>query len=148
MFRKYFKDSLVDIKVGYIGGTAESPSYRLVCSGTTGHAEACKLEFDPSKVTYAELVEFFYNMHDPTQVDGQGPDKGTQYRSAIFAQSPEQLDIAKKVTAEVQEKYYKGKPIATQLQLGGKFWPAEDYHQDYLNENPGGYECPSHFLHW
>jgi len=149
MFRKYFdKKGLIESKVGYIGGKTVSPNYRDVCSGTTEHAEAMQVTFDPSKVSYAELVEFFYNMHDPTQVNGQGADRGSQYRSAIFVHSPDQLEIAKKVTAEVQEAHYKNKTIATEIVEGGKWYTAEDYHQDYLNENKGGYHCSAHYLHW
>ncbi|KAM0754786.1 methionine sulfoxide reductase A [Meredithblackwellia eburnea MCA 4105] len=130
MFRKHFGNKgLLDAKVGYIGGSAEDPSYKQVCTGQTGHAEALKVTFDPSKVSFAELVEFHYRMHDPTQVDGQGPDRGTQYRSGIFTTSPEQAEIAKKVTAEVKEAHFKDQTIATVIQPAGKWWDAEDYHQ-------------------
>ncbi|KAK4058267.1 hypothetical protein OIO90_000424 [Microbotryomycetes sp. JL221] len=149
MFRKHFKDKgLIDAKVGYIGGNAESPSYRQVCSGSTNHAEACKIDFDPSKVSYAELVEFHYRMHDPTQYNRQGPDVGTQYRSAIFTTTQQQQDIAKQVTTEVKSKHYPNDQIATTIEPAGKWWDAEDYHQEYLHHNPSGYECPSHRLHW
>ncbi|ORY88830.1 peptide methionine sulfoxide reductase MsrA [Leucosporidium creatinivorum] len=149
MFRKHFTNKgLIDAKVGYIGGQSEDPTYRQVCSGTTNHAEALKVEFDPSKVSYAELVEFHYRMHDPTQVNGQGPDIGTQYRSAIFFLSPEQEQTAQKVTAEVQEQHFPKDKIATKIEPAGKWWNAEDYHQEYLHHNPTGYECPSHRLHW
>nr|XP_019043867.1 peptide-methionine (S)-S-oxide reductase [Kwoniella bestiolae CBS 10118]OCF22797.1 peptide-methionine (S)-S-oxide reductase [Kwoniella bestiolae CBS 10118] len=133
---------------GYTGGQAENPSYRQVCSGTTGHAEAVQLSYQTGSVSYAELVEFFYRTHDPTTVDRQGPDRGSQYRSAIFFHSPEQEELAKKVTEEVQEKYLKGKPIVTQITKAGKWYPAEDYHQEYLDNNPGGYECPTHRFYW
>ncbi|KAK4051947.1 hypothetical protein OIV83_002652 [Microbotryomycetes sp. JL201] len=154
MFRKHFSGKegssggLIDAKVGYIGGNAENPSYRQVCTGSTNHAEACKIDFDPSKVSYAELVEFHYRMHDPTQVNRQGPDVGTQYRSAIYTTSPEQEQIAKKVTGEVQQTHYPKDKIATTIEPAGKWWDAEDYHQEYLHHNPSGYECPSHILHW
>ncbi|OWT38453.1 peptide-methionine (S)-S-oxide reductase [Cryptococcus neoformans Bt1] len=133
---------------GYIGGHAESPSYRQVCTGATGHAEAVKVTYQAGSVAYAELVEFFYRTHDPTTVDRQGPDTGTQYRSAIFYTTPEQEETAKKVTAEVQEKYLKGRPIVTQIAKAGTFYQAEDYHQNYLDNNPGGYECPTHRFYW
>jgi len=150
MFIKYYKSKDVITRVGYTGGNASDPSYRAVCSGITGHAEACRVEFDPSKVTYPELVEFFYRTHDPTTVDSQGGDRGTQYRSAIFYHSPEQKEIARKVTEEVQEKYFapKGKRIVTQIVEAGKWWDAENYHQEYLFKNPDGYQCPTHRLHW
>ncbi|KAK8853471.1 peptide-methionine (S)-S-oxide reductase [Kwoniella newhampshirensis] len=133
---------------GYTGGHADNPSYRQVCTGSTGHAEAVKLTYQKGSVAYAELVEFFYRTHDPTTVDRQGPDRGSQYRSAIFYHSPEQEEIAKKVTAEVQEKYLKGRPIVTQIAPAGKWYPGEDYHQEYLDNNPGGYECPTHRFYW
>nr|XP_031860345.1 peptide-methionine (S)-S-oxide reductase [Kwoniella shandongensis]KAA5527417.1 peptide-methionine (S)-S-oxide reductase [Kwoniella shandongensis] len=115
------------------------PQFSAISGYTGGHAE------NPS---YAELVEFFYRTHDPTTVDRQGPDRGSQYRSAIFFHTPEQEDIAKKVTAEVQEKYLKGRPIVTQIAAAGKWYPGEDYHQEYLDNNPGGYECPTHRFYW
>ncbi|GAA5975555.1 hypothetical protein JCM10908_005200 [Rhodotorula pacifica] len=148
MYRKHFKDRLIDAKVGYTGGHVDTPNYRQVCTGATNHAEALKILFDPSKVSYAELVEFHFRMHDPTQHDRQGPDVGTQYRSAIFTLSDEQAEIAKKVMSEVQEAHYPNKKIATVIQPAGKWWDAEDYHQEYLHHNPSGYECPSHILHW
>ncbi|GAA5855552.1 hypothetical protein JCM8547_007887 [Rhodosporidiobolus lusitaniae] len=148
LYRKAFKTGLIDTKVGYIGGTAETPDYRQVCTGSTGHAEALKITFDPSKVSYAELVEYHYRMHDASQVNRQGPDTGTQYRSVIFTFSDEQAEIAKKVQDEVQLAHYPNDKIATIIEPAGKWWDAEDYHQQYLHNNPGGYECPSHHLHW
>jgi len=135
---------------GYTGGkeTSKQPTYREVCSGATGHAEAVKLTYQTGSVGYGELVEFFYRTHDPTTVDRQGPDRGTQYRSAIFYTTPEQKEVAEKVTQEVQEKYHKDHKIVTQIQSLGAFYNAEDYHQDYLNQNPGGYECPTHRFYW
>jgi len=137
-------------RVGYTGGSADSPNYRQVSSGGTGHAEAVRLEFDPNVVSYAELVEFFYRTHDPTTVDSQGPDRGSQYRSAIFTHSDEQEATAKRVTAEVQEKHFtpKGKKIVTTIQPAGQWFDAEDYHQEYLFNNPDGYQCPTHRMHW
>ncbi|GAA6002245.1 hypothetical protein JCM10207_003144 [Rhodosporidiobolus poonsookiae] len=138
MYRKWFGNKLIDAKVGYIGGHAENPTYRQVCTGETAHAEALKVTYDPSKISFAELTEFHYRMHDPTQVDRQGPDRGTQYRSAIFTTTDEQAEVAKKVQAEVQEAHYPGQPIATKIQPAGKWWDAEDYHQEYLHNNPSG----------
>ncbi|KAJ7144710.1 peptide methionine sulfoxide reductase [Mycena crocata] len=138
--------------VGYTGGLADSqnPDYRSVCSGATEHAEAVRIEFDPIVVTYADLVEFFYRSHDPTTVNRQGGDVGTQYRSAIFTTTPEQAVIAKRVTEEVQAKHFspKNKTIATQINAAGPWWDAEEYHQLYLFKNPTGYQCPTHRLHW
>ncbi|KAJ2964555.1 hypothetical protein NQZ79_g536 [Umbelopsis isabellina] len=148
LYVKHFKKDGVTTRVGYIGGNVDSPNYRQVCGGDTEHAEAVEVTFDPSKVSYATLTEFFYKLHDPTTVNAQGPDRGSQYRSAIFYHSDEQKKIAEEVTADVQEKHYKGKKIVTQLVPAGKFWTAEEYHQKYLDKNPGGYECPTHFLRW
>ncbi|KAK9763005.1 Peptide methionine sulfoxide reductase [Basidiobolus ranarum] len=148
VFQKHFKKEGIQTKVGYTGGVVENPGYRQVCNGDTEHAEAIEILFDPSKVTYDTLTEFFYRMHDPTTANRQGPDVGTQYRSAIFYHTPEQKEIAEKVTKEVQEKHFKGQPIATQIIPAEKFYNAEDYHQQYLDKNPHGYECPTHFLRW
>ncbi|SJL08354.1 related to Probable peptide methionine sulfoxide reductase [Armillaria ostoyae] len=138
--------------VGYTGGkeASQNPGYRAVCSGETGHAEAVKIEFDPAIVKYDELVEFFYRTHDPTTANRQGADTGTQYRSAIFTNSPEQEVIAKRVTEEVQTKHFtpKGKTIVTEILEAGPWWDAEEYHQLYLFKNPSGYQCPTHRLHW
>ncbi|GJJ78477.1 peptide-methionine (S)-S-oxide reductase [Entomortierella parvispora] len=151
-FQKHFKNESIKTAVGYTGGTDPNPSYKKVCSSSgspSNHAEALQIEYTPNeKIHYAELVEFFYRMHDPTTLDSQGPDRGTQYRSAIFYHSPEQEAIARKVTATVQDQHYKGKKIVTQILKAGEWHNAEDYHQKYLDKNPHGYECPSHFLRW
>ncbi|KAG0258060.1 Peptide-methionine (S)-S-oxide reductase [Mortierella polycephala] len=148
-FQKQFKGEYLKTRVGYIGGTDHYPTYKKVCSGTTHHAEALQIEYTPSeKLNYPSLVEFFYRMHDPTTLNSQGPDRGTQYRSAIFFHSPEQEQIAMQVTLDVQEKHYKNKRIVTQIAPAGQWFDAEDYHQKYLDKNPHGYECPSHFLRW
>jgi peptide-methionine (S)-S-oxide reductase len=147
MYRKAFDGKgLLDARVGYIGGDSKNPNYREVCSGSSGHAEALQVIYDPEKVSYRTLIEFLYKMHDPTQVNAQGPDRGPQYRSAIFFHSPEQERIAKDVTDKVQKQWWKDKKIATQILPAGQWWDAETYHQLYLDKNPGGYECPSHFL--
>ncbi|CAG8980643.1 hypothetical protein HYALB_00012724 [Hymenoscyphus albidus] len=146
MFRREFKSrGLYDARVGYIGGNTSSPSYRAVCSGATGHAEALQVTFDPEKVSYRELIEFFYKMHDPTTSNAQGPDRGSQYRSGIFWHDEGQKGVAEEVTRKVNEKWWKGK-VVTEILEAGEWWDAEEYHQKYLNNNPGGYECPSHFL--
>ncbi|THH08874.1 hypothetical protein EW146_g8850 [Bondarzewia mesenterica] len=138
--------------VGYTGGkeNATNPDYKTVCTGSTDHAEALQIEFDPSKVTYDELVEYFYRTHDPTRVNRQGGDTGTQYRSAIFYHTPEQESIARRVTEEVQKKHFDpiGKKIVTSIEPVRQWWNAEEYHQEYLFKNPSGYQCPTHKLHW
>jgi len=146
MFRKEFKGKgLYDARVGYIGGDTQNPSYRSVCSGSTGHAEALQVIYDPTKITYRQLLEFFYKMHDPTTANRQGPDAGTQYRSGIFYHDAEQESVAREVTKLVNEKWWKGN-VKTVIAPAGEWWDAEAYHQKYLENNSGGYECPSHFL--
>jgi peptide-methionine (S)-S-oxide reductase len=138
--------------VGYTGGKPDikDPDYKSVCSGETDHAEAVKIEFDPTVVSYAELVEFFYRTHDPTTSNRQGGDVGTQYRSVIFTHSEDQQAIANRVTAEVQAAHFtpKNKKIVTEIVESGPWWDAEDYHQLYLIKNPYGYQCPTHRLNW
>ncbi|TLD24390.1 hypothetical protein PspLS_06901 [Pyricularia sp. CBS 133598] len=146
IFRKHFENKgLYDARVGYIGGEAQNPSYRAVCSGATGHAEATQVVFDPSRISYKQLVEFFYKTHDPTTPNQQGNDKGTQYRSAVFYHNAEQEKIAREVTQKANEQWWKGK-IVTELLPAGQWWDAEDYHQLYLHKNPSGYQCASHHL--
>jgi peptide-methionine (S)-S-oxide reductase len=122
-----------DVRVGYIGGETENPTYKDVCSGRTGHAEAVEVTFDPSEVSYGELVDAFWGLHDPTQVNRQGWDVGTQYRSAIFVHSPEQEREALASKERAQDRF--NRPIATQVVPAEMFWPAEEYHQQYLVKN-------------
>jgi peptide-methionine (S)-S-oxide reductase len=122
-----------DARVGYIGGQTSEPSYKEVCSGRTGHAEAVEVTFDPSEVAYGELVDSFWRLHDPTQVNRQGWDVGTQYRSAIFTHSPEQEREALASKERAQERFRQ--PIATEIVPADTFWPAEEYHQQYLVKN-------------
>ncbi|KAF2404090.1 methionine sulfoxide reductase A [Trichodelitschia bisporula] len=146
MFRKAFAGhGLLDAKVGYIGGDSSNPSYRAVCTGRTGHAEALQVVFDPEQVSYRQLLEFFYKMHDPTTANRQGPDVGSQYRSAIFFHDAEQERVAKDVTEKVKKEWWT-KGISTDIVPAGQWWDAETYHQLYLDKNPSGYECPSHYL--
>ncbi|KAG0633644.1 peptide methionine sulfoxide reductase MsrA [Tuber brumale] len=146
LFRKHFTGKgLLDARVGYIGGDIAHPTYRSVCSGTTGHAEALQILYSPSEVTYEKLLEFFFQMHDPTTVDRQGPDVGSQYRSAIFFHNDKQEEAAKVVLEKATKQWYKV-DMATQVIPAGEWWDAEDYHQLYLDNNPGGYECPSHYV--
>ncbi|KAI0509064.1 peptide methionine sulfoxide reductase MsrA [Xylaria bambusicola] len=147
LYRKHFggDKGIYDTRVGYTGGDTTNPSYKQVCGGKTGHNEALLIYYDPAKVTYRQLLEFFYRMHDPTTANRQGPDMGTNYRSGIYFHNEEQEQVAKEVTKQANEQWYKGK-IVTEIVPAGPWWDAEDYHQLYLNKNPWGYECPSHFL--
>jgi peptide methionine sulfoxide reductase msrA/msrB len=128
-------EGVTNAESGYIGGTGDNPTYRLVCTGTTNHAEAVRVTYDPQRISYTQILDVFWNIHDATQVDRQGPDHGSQYRSAIFALDENQLALANHSKA-VAQKYY-SQPIATQVQLATTFWPAEDYHQDYMAVNGG-----------
>ena len=127
--------------VGYSGGTTADPTYEDVCTGMTGHAESIQIEFDSSKLSYEELLNYFFRMHDPTTLNRQHNDVGTQYRSAIFYTSEGQ----KKTAQLAKEKWDKSgkftKPITTEITAAGKFYPAEEYHQKYLVKHPGGYTC-------
>ena len=125
-------DGVKDAVVGYMGGSSERPSYEEVCTGATGHAEVCQVSFDPDQVSYRQLLEIFWGLHDPTQVNRQGPDVGTQYRSAIFFHTPEQEAEATASRERAQADF--DKPIATEIVPAGSFWPAEDYHQRYLEK--------------
>ena len=125
---------VISTSVGYIGGKTANPTYKEVCSDTTGHAEAVEVEYDPAKLSYDRLLEVFWENHDPTQVNRQGPDFGTQYRTAIFFHTPEQ-EAAAKASKEALEKSHRySKPIATQIVPVEKFYLAEDYHQQYLEK--------------
>lgn len=124
---------VVDVQVGYSGGLVRDPTYQQVCYENTGHAEVVQVSFDPQKVTYEQILEIFWAMHDPTQVDRQGPDVGDQYRSVIFTHSDEQRATAEASLIRAQERFKK--PIATQVQSLEAFYPAEDYHQAYYEKN-------------
>lgn len=139
-FRKQFGSNLLSAMVGYMGGASKA-SYEDVCTGTTNHAEVLQVSFDPNKLPYADLVRLFFRMHDPTTLNRQGNDRGTQYRSVIFTHTIEQQKIAEQVRDEVQASGKIKGSIVTQIQSsdGFTFFPAEDYHQHYLENNPGGY---------
>lgn len=137
-FRKI--PGVVDAAVGYSGGKTENPTYRDVCTDGTGHAEVVQVTFDPEKVTYPQLLDAFFKMHDPTQVNRQGPDYGTQYRTAIFFHSSEQEVAARKKKEELQASGRFRAPIATEITPAGTFWRAEEYHQRYL-EKRGAASC-------
>lgn len=132
---------VLSTRVGYTGGTKPNPTYREVCSGTTGHAEALEVVFDPRQTTYEVLARRFFETHDPTQVNRQGPDVGEQYRSAIFYQNEEQKKTAEKLIAELQQK---GLKVATQVVPAQTFWPAEEYHQRYYEKTGKQPYCHFH----
>ena len=124
---------VVDAQVGYSGGVTENPTYPQVCSHTTGHAEVCQVTFDTDRITFDQLLEVFWAMHDPTQVNRQGPDVGDQYRSAIFTHTPEQLVAAEASRDRAQARF--SRPIATEIRPLTVFYPAEGYHQTYYEKN-------------
>jgi peptide-methionine (S)-S-oxide reductase len=121
---------------GYTGGTVDNPTYRQICTGKTGHAEVVRIEFDPEEITFAQILDVFFHTHDPTTLNRQGADVGTQYRSAIFWADKEQKDLAAAVIKELDDAGEFDSPIVTTLEELGRFYPAEDYHQNYFDENP------------
>jgi peptide methionine sulfoxide reductase msrA/msrB len=127
--------------VGYTGGKTANPTYEQICTGSTGHAEAIEIVFDPSQLSYEGLLDYFFRMHDPTTLNRQHNDVGTQYRSAIFYTSEEQKKIATAVKAKLEAAKKFNRPITTEITASSKFYSAEDYHQKYLVKNPGGYNC-------
>lgn len=129
---------VIGTAVGFMGGSLEHPSYKAVCNGDTGHAETAEVVFAPEKISYETLLEMFWKMHDPTQVDRQGPDYGSQYRSAIFTTTPEQETKAIALKEDEQKNGGHVAPIATVIQPASTFWKAEDYHQQYFLKNGGG----------
>ena len=135
---------VLDTTVGYTGGVTKNPTYETVKVGNTSHAESIQIKFDPSKISYEQILRFFFRMHDPTTPNRQGGDRGTQYRSAIFFHSDEQKQTAQKVKDEVDRAGKWGAKVVTEITPAKEFYKAEDYHQDYLEKNPGGYTC--HFL--
>ncbi len=128
-------------EVGYIGGRTDDPTYKTLKG--SGHAEAVKIEFDPNRLSYRSLLEFFFQIHDPSTTDRQGNDIGEQYRSAIFAQTEDQREIAKDVIRAVDASKRWPGTVKTKIERAGRFTRAENFHQDYLEKNPGGYTC-----HW
>jgi methionine-S-sulfoxide reductase len=136
---------VLDTQVGYTGGWLENPTYEDTHHSRSGHAEAIRVTFDPSVLSYEELLErWFFRLHDPTTLNRQGNDVGTQYRSAIFPQSAEQRAGAERVKARVETSGNWKRPITTTIEPASIWYPAEEYHQDYLRKHPGGYTC--HFL--
>ena len=139
LFRKL--PGVVETQVGYSGGSVTDPGYEKVKTGSTGHAETVKIVFEPSKLSYEKLLLEFFRMHDPTTVNQQGNDIGTQYRSAIFYASDEQRRTAEAVKVRVDKSGNWKRPVVTKVEKAGGFFDAEEYHQDYLQKNPGGYTC-------
>lgn len=135
----YFRQlpGVLSTEVGYSGGTSKFPTYEEVCTGKTGHAETIRIDFDPGIISYRDLLLHFFRMHDPTSLNRQGGDVGTQYRSAVFAVGGDQFSEAERVIESLKADY--NRPIVTQVREAGPFYPAEAYHQDYLVKNPGGY---------
>ncbi|WP_322522111.1 peptide-methionine (S)-S-oxide reductase MsrA [Guyparkeria halophila] len=127
---------VIDVVSGYTGGHVDHPDYRQVCSGDTGHAEAVEVRFDPDRIGFEDLVRAFFAMHDPTTPNRQGPDVGTQYRSAIFTHGQTQHEIAERMRDEQQATL--DRPIVTEIVPASAFWPAEDYHQRYLEKRRAG----------
>jgi len=132
-------EGVVETAVGYAGGKTPNPDYRQVCSGATGHAEVVLVEFDPARVTYDQLLAVFWEIHDPTTLNRQGPDVGTQYRSVIFFQSPEQKTAAESSKAQLDAARRFPRPIVTQILPAAPFTRAEEYHQRYAEKHGGGH---------
>jgi peptide-methionine (S)-S-oxide reductase len=132
-------DGVLDVVVGYTGGTFPHPTYEDVCTGRTGHAESARVTFDPSRVTYDQLLDAFWRLHDPTTPNRQGPDVGSQYRSAVFVESPEQDAAARASREKLQASGRLPRPIVTEIAPAGPFYPAEEYHQRYLERSGRGH---------
>ena len=132
---------VIKVSSGYMGGQVANPSYEEVCTGTTGHAECLKIEYDPSVLSFEELLAVFFQSHDPTQLNRQGNDIGTQYRSAIFYHNAEQKEAAEHYKTQLEKEGAYTKPIVTEITPASVFYPAEDYHQNYFNNNPGNPYC-------
>jgi peptide-methionine (S)-S-oxide reductase len=132
-------EGVVDVESGYTGGQVDRPTYRQVCDGDTGHAEVVRIEFDPARISYRELLEVFFVIHDPTQLNRQGNDVGTQYRSAIFTHSTQQERVARETLAEIAPQF--DGEIVTQIVPATSYFRAEDYHQEYFRHNPAQGYC-------
>ena len=132
---------VIDARSGYMGGHVKNPTYKQVCTGTTGHAEVTQVTFDPAKTTYTELLDLFWRMHDPTTRNRQGADVGTQYRSAIFTHNDNQKVVAGKSKRDLDTSGTFERPVVTEITPATTFYPAEDYHQDYFANNPDAGYC-------
>ena len=134
-------EGIASVVSGYAGGSRPNPTYEAVCSGTTGHAEVVQLTFDPSVITFREILEIFFALHDPTTLNRQGADVGTQYRSVIFAHSPDQEETARALISELEVDGTWPDPVVTELTHLAEFFPAEEYHQQYFRRNPDQGYC-------
>lgn len=132
---------VISVQSGYCGGTTDKPTYKEVCNATTGHAEVCKVVFDPAVISFTELLEVFWSVHDPTTLNRQGADVGTQYRSAIFYTNAAQKELAETYKKQLDAAHTFSDPIVTQITAATEFFPAEDYHADYFNRNPNQGYC-------
>ena len=130
------QEGVIDVVSGYMGGHVENPTYEQVCSGSTGHAEVVQITYDPEKISYRQLLDLFWRMHDPTQYHRQGPDVGEQYRSVIFVRSPEERTEAEALKEKVQTMF--DKPVVPEIVEARTFWPAEAYHQNYVEKTGRG----------
>ena len=134
---------VVSTEVGYTGGRVPNPTYERISTGATGHAESIRVEFNPAVLSYADLLRYFFRLHDPTTLNQQGNDRGTQYRSAIFFINDSQRETAELVIKEVDSSKKWSSSVVTQVVAAGEWYPAEEYHQEYLQKHPDGYTC-----HW
>ena len=134
-------EGVISVKPGYAGGNIKNPTYKQICTGSTGHAEVAQIEFDPSKVTYAQILNVFWQSHDPTTLNRQGNDVGTQYRSVIFFHNESQEEIAKKSKIDADKSGYWDNRIVTEVTLLNNYYDAEDYHDNYYNNNPNQPYC-------
>jgi peptide-methionine (S)-S-oxide reductase len=134
-------DGVISVESGYSGGSLENPTYEQVCSGTTGHAEVCQIRYDPSRITYDELLEVFWKTHDPTTLNRQGNDVGPQYRSVVFYHDEKQKALAEKYKKELDSSGAWGNPIVTEISPFTAFYKAEEYHQNYFKSNPRQAYC-------
>lgn len=136
-----YVDGVKAIQSGYMGGKRENPTYEQVCTGATGHAEVIEIEYDEAAVSYVDLLKIFFKTHDPTTLNRQGNDIGTQYRSVVFYHTPSQKEEALEIIKELEKAKVYSDPIVTEVTEAQKFWPAEDYHDDYFQRNPQNPYC-------
>ncbi|ANZ76088.1 BA75_03321T0 [Komagataella pastoris] len=146
IYKMHFEDRILDTQVGFANGNVANPTYNQVCQGMTYHAEVLQISYNPGVISYKELVDFFFLVHDPTQKDRQGNDIGAQYRSAIFYLDDTEKAVAEQSLAESQKKWFPHHRIVTQVEKLSSYWDADDYHQEYLDKNPNGYHCPTHII--
>ena len=132
---------VTDVESGYSNGEAQNPSYEQVCTGRTGHAEVVRLTYDPAQISTRQVLEIFFVVHDPTQLNAQGHDVGTQYRSGIYYTTPEQKETAEAMIRQLEQERAFGRPIVTEVEPLANYWPAEEYHQDFYEKNPAQGYC-------